>query len=252
MTWSGCDFSDPVRGKVRQYFVRITDLPVDRHKVRHEVPAGKSGNEASSFRAVQLYNAHCQPVRLTIHYRFRPYFDTQVEPVSRRPSPGGVNLCVPLPDGCPLTIGEWLNRPEARMLAVRTTPGFAREALSKLRRVVDDVLQSATVDGRIRHEAARERSGRGNCSTRRPAGRPRAAKRGATARRSRECRGSSILPTGHSAVASRPRDAAHIRWRNFLPVHTRTSAPRCPAGNPTILKRSAAALNAASVSSRGR
>ena len=51
---------------------------------------------------VQRHNAHFQPVRLTIHYRFHPHVGSRVELISRRPSPSGVNLHIRLPGRTPL------------------------------------------------------------------------------------------------------------------------------------------------------
>ena len=93
------------------------------------------------------HNAHNRPSRLTIHYRFHPHVGTQVELVSRRPSPAGASLVVRLPDGCPLTVPEWMTCADAGLLEIRDTPRFPPEALSELRVIIDSFLRFDANEG---------------------------------------------------------------------------------------------------------
>ena len=95
----------------------------------------------------QRHNAHNRPSRPTIRYRFHPHVGTQVELVSRRPTPDGASLLVRLPDGSPLAVPEWMTRADACLLAIRDTPRIPRETLSELRAVIDSFLRRDAIDG---------------------------------------------------------------------------------------------------------
>ena len=68
-------------------------------------------------------NAHRKGARLTVRYRHHPHYGESVELLRRDASSGSVRLVVRLPDGSPLTLQDWMTRPEAELFPTVLQPG---------------------------------------------------------------------------------------------------------------------------------
>ena len=69
-------------------------------------------------------NAHRKGARLIVRYRHRPHYGESVELLRRDASSSSVRLVVRLPDGSPLTLQDWMTRPEAELFPTVLQPAL--------------------------------------------------------------------------------------------------------------------------------
>ena len=87
-------------------------------------------------------NAHRKGARLIVRYRHRPHYGESVELLRRDASSSSVRLVVRLPDGSPLTLQDWMTRPEAELFPTVLQPAIAPRVLAHLHDIVSDFLLS--------------------------------------------------------------------------------------------------------------
>ncbi len=90
-------------------------------------------------------NAHRKGARLTVRYQHHPRHGESVVLVRRGTSASSTLLVCRLPDGSPLTLQDWMTRPEAELFPTVLRPRIAPRALVHVHDIVSDFLLS--VDG---------------------------------------------------------------------------------------------------------
>jgi hypothetical protein len=97
------------------------------------------------FRPRHRHNAVDQHSEATIHYRFHPYAGMALPVTACKVHRNVVVLLVGLPDST-LAIPEWMARPEAAALGLRSPPLIPVQHLRELRITLDGLLSSLSDD----------------------------------------------------------------------------------------------------------